>query len=68
MEQKAKFQPIFSNDQSDLLSNDMAVVMHDACCSWSSSNEDQNLVLNHVTLHLPKGRLVAVVGEVKYLP
>ncbi|XVE89152.1 hypothetical protein DITRI_Ditri19aG0127600 [Diplodiscus trichospermus] len=64
MEQKAKFQPIFSNDQSDLLSDDLSIVMHDACCAWSSSNEDQNLVLNHVTLSLPKGCLVAVVGEV----
>ncbi|XVF24656.1 hypothetical protein REPUB_Repub13aG0145900 [Reevesia pubescens] len=50
--------------KSDLVSSDMAVVMHDACCAWSSSNEDQNLVLNHVTLSLAKGLLVAVVGEV----
>lgn len=67
VEQEIKFQPTFPNDQSDLLLNDMAVVMHDACCAWSSSDEDQNLVLNHVTLSLPKGHLVAVVGEVKYL-
>ncbi|XP_017978946.1 PREDICTED: ABC transporter C family member 13 isoform X3 [Theobroma cacao] len=64
VEQADKFQPIFSNDQSDLVSKDMAVVMHDACCAWSSSNEDQNLVLNHVTLSLPNGLLVAVIGEV----
>ncbi|XP_022714739.1 ABC transporter C family member 13 isoform X2 [Durio zibethinus] len=64
VEQKAKFQPIFANDQSDLVSNDMAVVMHDACCAWSSGIDEQNLVLNHVTLSLPKGRLFAVVGEV----
>ncbi|KAL4281559.1 hypothetical protein GQ457_03G042490 [Hibiscus cannabinus] len=64
VEQKVKFQQIFSNEKYDLVSNDMAVVMHDASCTWSSSNEDQNLVLNHVTLSLPKGILVAVVGEV----
>ncbi|TYH16570.1 hypothetical protein ES288_A05G126600v1 [Gossypium darwinii] len=64
LEQKAKFQPSFSNEKYDLVSNDMVVVMHDASCAWSSDNEDQNLVLNHVTLSLPKGLLVAVVGEV----
>ncbi|KAK8584710.1 hypothetical protein V6N13_138661 [Hibiscus sabdariffa] len=64
VEQKVKFQKNFSNEKYDLVSNDMAVVMHDASCTWSSSNEDQNLVLNHVTLSLPKGLLVAVVGEV----
>ncbi|TYJ33792.1 hypothetical protein E1A91_A05G126500v1 [Gossypium mustelinum] len=64
LEEKAKFQPSFSNEKYDLVSNDMVVVMHDASCAWSSDNEDQNLVLNHVTLSLPKGLLVAVVGEV----
>ncbi|MBA0720017.1 hypothetical protein Golax_007660 [Gossypium laxum] len=64
LERKAKFQPSFSNEKYDLVSNDMVVVMHDASCAWSSDNEDQNLVLNHVTLSLPKGLLVAVVGEV----
>ncbi|KAK8352970.1 hypothetical protein V6Z12_A05G127200 [Gossypium hirsutum] len=64
LEQKAKFQPSFSNEKYDLVSNDMVVVMHDASCAWSSDDEDQNLVLNHVTLSLPKGLLVAVVGEV----
>ncbi|KAA3489391.1 ABC transporter C family member 13 isoform X5 [Gossypium australe] len=64
LEQKAKFQPSFSNEKYDLVSNDMVVVMHDASCAWSSDSEDQNLVLNHVTLSLPKGLLVAVVGEV----
>ncbi|MBA0836331.1 hypothetical protein Goarm_008558 [Gossypium armourianum] len=64
LERKAKFQPSFSNEKYDLVSNDMVVVMHDASCAWSSDNEDQNLVLNHVTLRLPKGLLVAVVGEV----
>lgn len=67
-EQKAKFQPSFSNEKCDLVSNDMVVAMHDASCAWSSVNEDQNLVLNHVTLSLPKGLLVVVVGEVQYIP
>lgn len=42
----------------------MAVVMRDACCVWSKKNEGQATVLNHVTLELPKGILVAIVGEV----
>ncbi|PPD83841.1 hypothetical protein GOBAR_DD19227 [Gossypium barbadense] len=67
LERKAKFQPSFSNEKYDLVSNDMVVVMHDASCAWSSDNEDQNLVLNHVTLSLPKGLLVAVVGEVPWI-
>lgn len=55
----------FSNDQSDFVPEDAAVVLKDACCTWSSNDEDRkNLVLNHVTLSLPKGLLVAVIGEV----
>ncbi|XAR50466.1 Xenobiotic-transporting ATPase [Bertholletia excelsa] len=43
----------------------MSIVIHDACCTWSSSDEQEpDLILNHVDLHLPKGTLVAVVGEV----
>lgn len=46
----------------------MAVVIRDACGAWSSCNEEeQNLILNHITLHLPRGLFVAVVGEVKFL-
>lgn len=48
---------------------DMAVVMEDACCDWLSSKLEQeqlNMVVNHVTLALPKGSLVAIVGEVKF--
>ncbi|XP_070660846.1 ABC transporter C family member 13 isoform X3 [Malus domestica] len=54
-----------SNDQSEFTHEDKAVVFHDSCCSWSSSDEEQlNLVLNHVTLAIPKGSFVAVIGEV----
>ncbi|KAF8041794.1 hypothetical protein BT93_A0402 [Corymbia citriodora subsp. variegata] len=46
-------------------SENMAVVMYDACCNWSSSNMQQlSLVLDHITLAIPKGSLVAVIGEV----
>lgn len=65
LEQGAESSSLFSNEQSDFVSKDMAVIMHDACCDWSSSdNKQQNLVLNHVTLNLPKGSLVAIIGEV----
>jgi hypothetical protein len=44
----------------------MAVIVDDASCTWSSSEEKQpNLVLNHVNLCLSKGSLVAIIGEVK---
>ncbi|KAK9281952.1 hypothetical protein L1049_004861 [Liquidambar formosana] len=57
--------PSFSNNKFDFNFEDMAVVIHDACCAWSSSDQgEQSLVLNHVTLGLPKGFLVAVIGEV----
>lgn len=57
-----------SNDQSEFTHEDKAVVFHDSCCSWSSSDEEQlNLVLNHVTLAIPKGSFVAVIGEVRYV-
>ncbi|KAI9398440.1 hypothetical protein POPTR_003G182601v4 [Populus trichocarpa] len=43
----------------------MAVIVDDASCTWSSSEEKQpNLVLNHVNLCLSKGSLVAIIGEV----
>lgn len=43
-----------------------AVVFHDLFSVWSSGNEDgeQNAVLNGITLHLPKGLFIAIVGEV----
>ncbi|KAK7270617.1 hypothetical protein RJT34_25919 [Clitoria ternatea] len=43
----------------------LAVFVQDACCTWSSSDEQAlNLVLNQVTLSVPKGSFVAVIGEV----
>ncbi|XP_052182316.1 ABC transporter C family member 13 isoform X3 [Diospyros lotus] len=45
--------------------SDMVVSIHDVCCTWSSSDKlEQNLILDHVTLNLPRGSLVAVIGEV----
>ncbi|XP_058226625.1 ABC transporter C family member 13 [Rhododendron vialii] len=45
--------------------SDMAIIIHDACCTWSSSDkQDLDLILDHVTVHLPKGSLVSVIGEV----
>ncbi|KAK7325305.1 hypothetical protein VNO77_29465 [Canavalia gladiata] len=42
-----------------------AVFIQDACCTWSSSDEQSlSLVLNHVTLSVSKGSFVAVIGEV----
>ncbi|CAN0919726.1 ABC transporter C family member 13 [Linum grandiflorum] len=44
---------------------DMAVILCDACCAWSSSDEKpENTVLYHVNLSLPKGTLIVVTGEV----
>lgn len=54
-------------DQAGSSVEPMAIAMKDACCVWSK-NEGQATVLNHVTLDLPKGILVAVVGEVISLP
>ncbi|KAG5537417.1 hypothetical protein RHGRI_024745 [Rhododendron griersonianum] len=45
--------------------SDMAIIIHDACCTWSSSDkQDLDLILDYVTVHLPKGSLVSVIGEV----
>ncbi|XP_061373093.1 ABC transporter C family member 13 isoform X2 [Gastrolobium bilobum] len=54
----------FLSKQPDSLQG-LAVFMQDACCTWSSSDEQTlNLVLNHVTLSLSKGSFVAIIGEV----
>ncbi|CAA7408092.1 unnamed protein product [Spirodela intermedia] len=43
----------------------MDVIFQDAECVWSSSNQEaQNVVLNCVNLRIPRGFLVAVIGEV----
>ncbi|XP_049393908.1 ABC transporter C family member 13 isoform X2 [Solanum stenotomum] len=52
-----------SNKQNEL--QDAAVVIHDASCTWSSSDQKEiDLVVDPVNLLIPKGLLVAVVGEV----
>lgn len=59
--------PGLSNEQSAAIFKDKSIVIHDACCAWSCSNEKEwNMVLNHVTLELPKGSFVAVIGEVRH--
>uniref|UniRef100_A0A7N2R4R9 ABC transporter C family member 13 n=1 Tax=Quercus lobata TaxID=97700 RepID=A0A7N2R4R9_QUELO len=56
--------PDLLNEQSAAIFKDMSIAIHDACCAWSCSNEKEwNMVLNHVTLELPKGSFVAVIGE-----
>lgn len=53
-----------SNKQNEL--QDAAVVIHDASCTWSSSDQKEiDLVVDPVNLLIPKGLLVAVVGEVE---
>ncbi|KAF8393024.1 hypothetical protein HHK36_021265 [Tetracentron sinense] len=57
--------PSLSKDQADSTFEHMAVAIRDACFVWSNSSEEgQNSVLNHVTLELPKGLFIAVIGEV----
>ncbi|RAL41406.1 hypothetical protein DM860_010200 [Cuscuta australis] len=54
-----------AHKQSNNEDNDAAIFVHDASCTWSSSDEKQlDIVLDHVNLLIPKGLLVAVVGEV----
>lgn len=65
LEQAANSPSSISNGLSNFNSKDMAVIMQDATCSWYCNNEEeQNVVLNQVSLCLPKGSLVAVIGEV----
>ncbi|PIA65651.1 hypothetical protein AQUCO_00100866v1, partial [Aquilegia coerulea] len=42
----------------------MAVVMRNVSSVWSSSKEEQSSVLHNITLDLPKGFLITVIGEV----
>lgn len=53
-----------SNKKNEL--QDAAVVIHDASWTWSSSDEKEiDLIVDPVNLLIPKGLLVAVVGEVE---
>lgn len=55
-----------SNFSTESTSNDMVVGLHDATCSWSSSDEEEHsLVLDHVSLSVPKGSFITIVGEVE---
>ncbi|XP_010467156.1 PREDICTED: ABC transporter C family member 13 isoform X2 [Camelina sativa] len=55
---------VFSID-SGLTSEDLSVFVEDASCTWSSNVEDDyNLTIKHVSLRVPKGSFVAVIGEV----
>lgn len=59
---------VSGSTKSQFSSDSMAVVMHDACCNWSSCSAQQpSPVIDHITLALPKGSLVAVIGEVGFL-
>lgn len=54
-----------SSIDSVLTSEDLAVFVEDASCTWSSNiEEDYNLTIKHVSLRVPKGSFVAVIGEV----
>jgi ATP-binding cassette subfamily C (CFTR/MRP) protein 10 len=54
----------FSID-SGFTSEDLAVCVEDASCTWSSNvEEDYNLTIKQVSLRVPKGSFVAVIGEV----
>ncbi|CAI0420807.1 unnamed protein product [Linum tenue] len=56
---------ISPGDGSNIIPKDMAAVMNDACCAWSSSDDKlESTVLNHMNLSLPKGAVIAVIGEV----
>ncbi|CAI0420896.1 unnamed protein product [Linum tenue] len=56
---------ILPGDGSNISPKDMAAVMNDACFAWSSSDDKpESTVLNHMNLSLPKGAMIAVIGEV----
>ncbi|XP_058067672.1 ABC transporter C family member 13 isoform X3 [Magnolia sinica] len=50
--------------QDEAFLENMAVVFRDAHCVWSNNSEEQSTVFKWKTLDLPKGILIAVVGEV----
>ncbi|CAN8325085.1 unnamed protein product [Cochlearia groenlandica] len=54
-----------SSIDSSLISEDLAVFVEDASCTLSNNDEEeQNLILKHVSLSVPKGSFVAIIGEV----
>ncbi|XP_074354051.1 ABC transporter C family member 13 isoform X2 [Apium graveolens] len=52
-----------TDEYSCVTSEDVAVVINEASCMWSS-NEQEQLVMDRISLSLSKGHFVAVVGEV----
>lgn len=57
---------VFSSSDKQTELQDVAVVIRDASCTWSCRDQKEiDLVLDPVNLLIPKGLLVAVVGEVK---
>ncbi|XP_024972697.1 ABC transporter C family member 13 [Cynara cardunculus var. scolymus] len=54
-----------SSKHFNFRAEEVDIVMKDACCAWSSSAQEvKELILDHVNLAIPKGSLVAVIGEV----
>lgn len=54
-----------SSVDSSLISEDLAVFVEDASCIWSSNvEEEHNLIIKQVSLRVPKGTFVAIIGEV----
>ncbi|KAJ0794971.1 putative ABC-type xenobiotic transporter [Helianthus annuus] len=53
-----------SKELSNFTADEMDIVMKDACCAWSVDQEVKELILDHVNLAIPKGSLIAVIGEV----
>ncbi|KAK6147863.1 hypothetical protein DH2020_018775 [Rehmannia glutinosa] len=55
--------PIVNNEKFD--SEEPAVAVNDASCTWSSYDEKEyDLVLEDANLYVPKGFMVAIIGEV----
>ncbi|KAF8107543.1 hypothetical protein N665_0119s0010 [Sinapis alba] len=54
-----------SSTDYGLISEDLAVFVEDASCIWSSNvEEEHSLTIKHVSLRVPKGSFVAIIGEV----
>jgi len=54
-----------SKDQIAADCDPRAIVFQDTCCVWASSNEEEyRMILSRITLNLPRGLLIAIIGEV----
>lgn len=54
-----------SSTDSSLISEELAVFVEDASCTWSSNvEEEHSLTIKHINLIIPKGSFVAIIGEV----